>query len=208
MYYNHLNRLIGGYLVMAQKIKKIGNPLTVIGVFAGLAEIAMITALGLVDKDLQPTFIWFVMGFPFLLVILFFLTLNFNAKILYAPSDFKDEKNFIQAIQSIKIEQKNKDANNQTKVETIKNKTFKNELIEIDGKDYSQCKFINCTMKYSAEGYVGIIGCDLINSMWLFESNAAQTIMFLTALYSEFGEDGKNVVEGTLDNIKNGGYKK
>jgi hypothetical protein len=35
------------------------------------------------------------MLFPFALISLFFITLNFNHRVLYAPSDFKDEDNFV-----------------------------------------------------------------------------------------------------------------
>lgn len=83
---------------MIEKIKNISNPLTVIAIFAALAEVAGILAIAQVDEELQQTFIWFVMLFPTLIVILFFLTLNFNPKVLYAPSDFKDEENFLSAI--------------------------------------------------------------------------------------------------------------
>lgn len=87
---------------MINKIRFIKNPLTIIAIFAGLAEIAGTTALALVDKELQNVFIWFVMGFPFLLVCLFFLTLNFNPTVLYAPADFDDESNFLRILASRK----------------------------------------------------------------------------------------------------------
>lgn len=80
---------------MIEKITKINNPLTIIAIFAGLAEVAGTIALGFLNGETQQIFIWFVMLFPAVLVALFFLTLNFNAKVLYAPSDFKDEKNFL-----------------------------------------------------------------------------------------------------------------
>lgn len=83
---------------MIEKITKINNPLTIIAIFAGLAEVAGTVALGFLDRDAQNIFIWFVMLFPAVLVALFFLTLNFNAKVLYAPSDFKDEKNFLNTL--------------------------------------------------------------------------------------------------------------
>ena len=79
---------------MTEKIKSISNPLTIIAIFAALAEINATVSIGLVDKELQETFIWFVIVFPILLVILFFLTLNFNTKVIYAPSDYKDDKSF------------------------------------------------------------------------------------------------------------------
>jgi hypothetical protein len=83
---------------MIEKVKAVNNPLTIIAIFAALAEIAGTVALKLVAEDLQGTFIWFVMLFPGLLVLLFFITLNFNPKVLYAPSDFKNEENFLNAI--------------------------------------------------------------------------------------------------------------
>lgn len=71
------------------------NPLTVIGIFAGLAEAAGTAVLPFVSEGNQIIYIWFLMLFPVFLVSVFFLTLNFNPKVLYAPSDFADEKNYM-----------------------------------------------------------------------------------------------------------------
>lgn len=79
---------------MVEKIGHIKNPLTVIAVFAAIAEISGTTILPFIAQENQATYIWFLMLFPALLVGLFFLTLNFNHKVLYAPSDWKDETNF------------------------------------------------------------------------------------------------------------------
>jgi hypothetical protein len=79
---------------MTEKVKFISNPLTIIAIFAALAEINATVSIGLVDKELQQTFIWFVILFPTLLIILFFLTLNFNTKVMYAPSDYKTDESF------------------------------------------------------------------------------------------------------------------
>ncbi len=86
---------------MIEKINTIKNPLTIIAIFAALSEVAGVTAIGLIDKSLQEIFVWFVIIFPTVLVILFFLTLNFNSKVLYAPSDFKDETNFISLLNKV-----------------------------------------------------------------------------------------------------------
>lgn len=83
---------------MIERIKKIVNPLTLIAVFAGLSEVAMTSALLAVDKELQIFLLYFIIGFPVLLVTLFFLTLNFNHRVLYAPHDFIDESNFVKLI--------------------------------------------------------------------------------------------------------------
>jgi hypothetical protein len=79
---------------MIDKIRTIKNPLTIIAIFAASAEISGTVILPFISEENQSTYIWFLMTFPLLLVILFFLTLNFNHKVLYAPSDFKNEENF------------------------------------------------------------------------------------------------------------------
>jgi hypothetical protein len=86
---------------MIEKIKAVNNPLTIIAIFAALAEVAGTVALKLMAENLQTVFIWYVMLFPVLLVIFFFTTLNFNPKVLYAPSDFKNEENFLSVIAGV-----------------------------------------------------------------------------------------------------------
>ncbi len=71
------------------------NPLTVISIFAGLAEVSATVALPQLSAGIQGQFIWFVMLFPALLVFLFFVTLWTKHHVLYAPSDFADETNFM-----------------------------------------------------------------------------------------------------------------
>ena len=85
-------------MTILKDTKKISNPLTMIAIFAALAETASVFALVGVDGEVQKLFVWFVMIFPFLLVILFFATLNFNPKVLYAPSDFRKDEHFIDFI--------------------------------------------------------------------------------------------------------------
>jgi len=71
---------------------KISNPLTMIGVFAGLSETAGVVVLPLIAEANQKYFMWYVMGFPVLLVCLFYYVLIRHPVNLYAPSDFRDEK--------------------------------------------------------------------------------------------------------------------
>lgn len=85
---------------MVEKIGTIRNPLTIIAIFAAIAEISGTLVLPFISDGNQGTYIWFLMVFPLLLVVLFFITLNFNHKVLYAPSDFKDEDNFFKSLKS------------------------------------------------------------------------------------------------------------
>ena len=83
---------------MIEKVGPIKNPLTIIAIFAAIAEISGTIVLPFIDKTNQAIYVWFLMVFPILLILLFFLTLNFNHKVLYAPSDYKDESNFLQSL--------------------------------------------------------------------------------------------------------------
>lgn len=96
---------------MTEKIQKINNPLTIIAIFAALAEINATIAIGLIDKQLHYIFIWFVIGFPTLLVICFFLTLNYNTKVMYSPSDYKDDKSFMDSLFGSNFGSKNENKN-------------------------------------------------------------------------------------------------
>jgi len=80
------------------KYEKISNPLTIIAIFAGLAEIAGTTSLAIVNDSLQIYFLWFVMGFPTLLLLLFFWTLHKDPTKLYSPGDYQDDKSFLESL--------------------------------------------------------------------------------------------------------------
>lgn len=77
-------------------MKRVSNPLTVIAIFAGLAESISGLIVGLTGNDQVVKY--FLVGFPVLLVILFFGTLNFNSRVLYSPSDFKDDRNYLESL--------------------------------------------------------------------------------------------------------------
>ena len=79
------------------KISKVSNPLTIIAIFAGLAEIGGTLVLPFLEVEIQIIYIWFLMLFPVCLVFAFFGVLYTRHIVLYAPSDFKDEGNFISA---------------------------------------------------------------------------------------------------------------
>lgn len=83
---------------MIEKVGPIKNPLTIIAIFAAIAEISGTMVLPFIEKSNQSIYVWFLMIFPILLILLFFLTLNFNHKVLYAPSDYKNEDNFLQSL--------------------------------------------------------------------------------------------------------------
>ncbi|QVK34048.1 hypothetical protein [Pseudomonas syringae] len=88
---------------MTEHASHIKNPLTVISRFAAIAEVSGSIVLPLVESETQAVFIWFLMLFPVLIVALFFATLNFNHKKLYAPSDYKNENHFMALFGTVSV---------------------------------------------------------------------------------------------------------
>lgn len=84
---------------MNSKFGTVKNPLTIIAIFAGIAEVSGTAILPFLQNQSQSLYVWFLMILPILIVILFFITLNWNHKVLYAPSDFKNEDNFVGILQ-------------------------------------------------------------------------------------------------------------
>ncbi|CAI8960555.1 MULTISPECIES: hypothetical protein [Pseudomonas] len=78
--------------------KRISNPMTVIAIFATLSETSAAVSLPFLDDEDRDVYVWFLISFPFYLLLLFFATLNFNYRSLYAPSDFEKGKHFIKAM--------------------------------------------------------------------------------------------------------------
>ena len=83
---------------MIEKVGHIKNPLTIIAMFAAIAEISGTAVLPFIHESNQSIYVWFLIFFPVLLITLFFLTLNFNHRVLYAPSDYQNEDNFLHSL--------------------------------------------------------------------------------------------------------------
>ena len=91
---------------MIQKRKRINNPLTLITIFCGIS-ITSIYAIKYVNPELQYIFIFFVIGFTTLLTVLTFTILLLKPEVLHAPSDFRNEQNFLVTLKlSKKVEKK------------------------------------------------------------------------------------------------------
>ena len=78
--------------------EKVTNPMTIIAIFAVLTEASATVSLPFLDDDDRDIYVWFLISFPLCLIFLFFVTLNFNYKSLYAPSDFEKGEDFIKII--------------------------------------------------------------------------------------------------------------
>lgn len=82
--------------------KKITNPMTIIAIFAFISESSAAISLPFLDNNEREVYVWFLISFPFYLLLLFFLTLNFNYRSLYAPSDFEKDDSFLKTFEELK----------------------------------------------------------------------------------------------------------
>lgn len=71
---------------MSIPARSIDNPLALIAVLAATTEASALASLPLLDHRNQGVFVWFLVGFPPFLTLLFFITLNFNRKALSAQT--------------------------------------------------------------------------------------------------------------------------
>lgn len=83
------------------------NPVRIIALFAALSEASAATALPFLYEDNQTLYVWFLIIFPSTLTFMFFLTLNFNYKALYAPSDFSRKKSLLKVSKKTEPSSKN-----------------------------------------------------------------------------------------------------
>jgi hypothetical protein len=86
---------------MTKLKKRMTNPMTIIAIFATLSETSAAISLPFLDNEDREIYIWFLISFPFYLLLLFFATLNFNYRSLYAPSDFEKEEHFMKALDNV-----------------------------------------------------------------------------------------------------------
>lgn len=87
--------------------KKITNPMTIIAIFATLSETSAALSLPFLNDDEREIYVWFLISFPFYLLLLFFATLNFNYRSLYSPSDFENDEHFLKAMDTVDPQENN-----------------------------------------------------------------------------------------------------
>lgn len=69
----------------------------------------------------------------------------------------------------------------------VRNQTFGNTAVPLDGITYDACSFVECRLVYSGTGQVGLTNCSFRGCSFGFEGAAANTVAFLNALASDPG---------------------
>jgi hypothetical protein len=75
---------------------RIRNPLTIVALFVGLSEVAFSISLWALPEDLRQIIAWFLVIFPSVCALFFFLILLVRPLSFYGPSDFKTDQAFLE----------------------------------------------------------------------------------------------------------------
>ena len=86
-------------------MRKIANPLTIIGLFAGLTEAAGAIVLPFLEGGVQVAYVAFLIAFPTLLLILFFAVLLVRPAVLFSPDEHGGAGDYRKAV----VDKRNRD---------------------------------------------------------------------------------------------------
>lgn len=82
-----------------------------------------------------------------------------------------------------------------TTLEHIRDKTFENETVEIDGKRFTNCKFDGCSLLYAGGDVEFGLRCEVENCRPHFTGPARRTVLLLHALrllaFDPFDKDAR-----------------
>ena len=84
----------------------------------------------------------------------------------------------------------------------FKNKIFKNERVELDGKVFHDCMFENCELVFSGDRPPTFADNRFVDSVFVLTGHATRTLYLLSNIYHA-GKGGTEVVEKIFSDIRN-----
>ena len=83
------------------------------------------------------------------------------------------------------------------------NETFENDRIELHGKAFKGCTFVNCELVYDGDRSPTFSNNTFVDTVFVFTGAAVRTLYFLGNIYHA-GEGGREVIDRTFADIMNG----
>ena len=80
-------------------------------------------------------------------------------------------------------------------------KTYRDQTVVLDGNEFDQCVFENCTLEYQGVKVVNLSGSTLNNCQWSFKGPAANAVQFMSAMYQS-SPQGALLIESTFNTIR------
>jgi hypothetical protein len=90
----------------------------------------------------------------------------------------------------------------------ISKNNFLNEEVILDFHAFEGCQFTNCRFVVLGYGAFSLNSCEVTNCEFMFAGPAASVIQTMSTIYHNIGEQGKNLIEGTFNQIRNAGANK
>jgi len=84
----------------------------------------------------------------------------------------------------------------------ISNTQFNNEEVVLDFHEYNTCDFTNCRFVILGYGAFALNQCEVTNCEFTFAGPAASVIQTMATIY-QIGDQGKTLIEGTFEQIRN-----
>ena len=82
------------------------------------------------------------------------------------------------------------------------NNSFSGETIDLDGSAFRQCRFEDCTLRFSASEPTELSGCNFSQSRLVADGAAKLTISYLRAFYHGLGDWGRGCVDEMFEAIR------
>jgi hypothetical protein len=95
----------------------------------------------------------------------------------------------------------------QQSMKISKNK-FTNEEVVLDFHEYEGCEFTNCRFVVLGYGAFALNQCEVTNCEFTFAGPAASVVQTMATIYHSLGDQGRNLIEGTFEQIRNAGGNK
>lgn len=87
----------------------------------------------------------------------------------------------------------------------ISNNKFSNEEVVLDFHEYEACEFTDCRFVVLGYGAFALNKCEVKNCEFTFAGPAASVIKTMATIHNSLGDQGKALIEGTFDQIRNAG---
>lgn len=81
---------------------------------------------------------------------------------------------------------------------------FQGQTVVLDGNDYADCRFENCTIVFRGETLPELKNCDFHECNFRFEDAADRTIAFMKGIYHGLGQGGRDLISATFESMKKG----
>jgi hypothetical protein len=84
------------------------------------------------------------------------------------------------------------------------NENFTNRALRLDGEEFHNCSFQNCTLEIGGAAEIVLDTCTFTTCRWVFVEAAATTLAIISRLYAGLAKDGDALIEQLFGYIRAG----